>query len=79
MNGISNWNYKNIKKFLKENDFYICKTKKGSHEFYKKIQKNKTFLVNVNRTKKSFPQGTMKAMIRQSGIEEKIWRKFGNK
>jgi len=77
-NGIRNWSYRDITRFLKDHNFYLSHQLGGSHEAWVRIENDKEFVVNVNKTKSSYPPLTMKTMISQSGIDEKEWRKWGS-
>ncbi len=74
--GIRNWQYKDIKQFLKEHDFVMDYQTSSSHEFWRNGDK----VVNVNYISSgSYPPLTMKTMIRQSGIEESEWRSWAGR
>lgn len=79
-NGLNNWSYKDVSKFLKRNGFVFYRELKGSHEAWvKKAQKDegsKDYVVNVHKEKSSFGLNTIKTMIRSSGISEKVWREW---
>jgi hypothetical protein len=70
-----NWNYRNITDFLKSRGFSFSKELGGSHQAW--IKKgcggapNK--VVEINFTHRSYPPGTLKTIIRQSGIAEDEW------
>ncbi len=71
-NGLRNWKYKDVVKFLKKKGFEIDHQIPGSHEFWSNESKDR--IVNINRSNKSYPQRTLETMIRQSGIDKKKWR-----
>jgi len=73
-NGLRNWNYKQLIKFLEEKGFIFGKELPGSHETW--VNKETDAVVNVNYTKKTYPIRTLETMIRQSKIAKTIWRKF---
>lgn len=70
-NGLRNWTYKDLSKFLKSRNFKLDYMKKGSHEFW--INREKDKIVNVNRTNATYPIKTLETMITQSGIPKKEW------
>lgn len=73
--GLNNWNFNQVVKFLKKNDFSHVKTK-GSHFFYFKKAKTEQFLVVVPfHGNKSIDPKTMKSIISQSGISKEEWFK----
>lgn len=74
-NGLKNWSYKNLKKFLSKNGFVLDHQMKGSHEAWVGKVGGKDYVVNVNRTNKSYPIPTLETMISQSGLSKKDWRK----
>ena len=72
---LNNWTFKQVTSFLKEHNFVIHRTK-GSHFHYKKLGKDKNYLVSVPfHGNKSIPNGTMNSIVRQSGIEKEKWAK----
>ncbi len=71
--GIRNWSYKDVKKFLEQNDFSFARQGKGSHETWVKRGEPKDFVVTLSK-KKIIPTGTMENIIRQSGIPKKDWK-----
>jgi hypothetical protein len=77
---LHNWNYQDVTKFLKENGFGFQKELGGSHQSWVKLGKNgePERRVEINFTHGSYPVLTLKTMIRQSGIEQKEWIKWGN-
>jgi len=72
---LRNWSYSDVVRFLKENGFSFLKELRGSHEAWiKQAEKGKPDrIVEVNFTHKTYPVGTMKTMVRQSGIDEQNW------
>lgn len=76
-NGLRNWGYKDVLKFLKEHNFTFSKQKEGSHEAW--ISSDNESVVEVNGTKSSYPIRTLETMIRQSKIDKKEWRDWSNK
>ena len=74
-NGLFNWCYSDVTKFLKEKGFEFLETRKGSHEAW--INKNTQAIVEINfHGTKSFPPRTVETMIRQSKMDKKEWRKW---
>jgi predicted RNA binding protein YcfA (HicA-like mRNA interferase family) len=76
-----NWAYRDVIAFLKENGFTFLKPLKGSHEAWGKRgnDDNKPHRrVEVNLTHGSYPAVTLKLMIRQSGIPQAEWIKWGS-
>jgi len=70
-NGLRNWTYKDLSKFLRKHKFSIDYKKKGSHEFW--VNQEQTHIINVNRTNKTYPIKTLETMISQSGISKNEW------
>ena len=75
-NGLKNWTYKDLTKFLKDNGFVFSHQKDGSHEAYIAETDKIIRVVDVNKTKKSYPLRTLETMIRQSGLDKKAWREW---
>lgn len=76
-----NWTYRDVTSFLKESGFSFLKPLKGSHEAWIKRGSNDTEpdrRVEVNLTHGSYPAVTLKLMIRQSGIPQNEWIKWGS-
>lgn len=76
---LHNWNYNQVIDFLKDNGFHFNKPLKGSHEVWAKKAENgePDKRVEVNFTSDSYPGLTLKTMIRQSGIDQNEWIKWG--
>ena len=74
---LHNWSYRDVTTFLKKKGFELWKQIGGSHAAWKKKGDGKKpdRLVEVNFTHGNYPVGTMKTMIRQSGIDQKVWIK----
>ncbi len=71
--GINNWNYKQVEKFLINNNFRHIKSN-GSHNYFVGTIDNIPRVVTVPfHGKKSIPNGTMKSIIIQSGILKDKW------
>ncbi len=75
--GLKNWTYKDVIDFLREKGFQFYAERKGSHEAW---INNIGAIVEVNYIQggESYPLRTLKTMIRQSGIEQKEWIKWGS-
>ena len=71
-NGLRNWKYRDVTKFLSKNNFTLVRQKSGSHEFWQSKKSGK--IVNVNWTKREYPVKTLEIMISQSGLSKKDWR-----
>ncbi len=74
--GLSNWTYKDVCKFLKFYGFEFGTFLEGSHESW--YHPAKEAVVEVNRTKGSYPELTLLTMIRQSNMDRKIWRDWAH-
>ena len=74
-NGLKNWSYKDLKRFLSKNGFVLDHQMKGSHEAWVGEIDGRDCVVNVNRTSKSYPVKTLEIMIEQSNISKKEWRR----
>ncbi len=69
-NRLFNWTFTDIEKFLKNNGFILGHVR-GSHYYY---IGSKSRIVQVPfHGNKSFKPKTMKGIILQSGISQKIW------
>jgi predicted RNA binding protein YcfA (HicA-like mRNA interferase family) len=77
---LHNWSYNNVTDFLKENGFSFYKEVGGSHEAWIKRGDNKVpdRVVGMHFTSKIYLIGTMKRMIRESGIGEDEWIKWAS-
>jgi len=77
---LNNWSFRDVKAFLKENDFMFLKELGGSHQAWIKYGENgePDRRVEINFTHDSYPVKTLKTMIRQSGIPESEWIKWAN-
>jgi hypothetical protein len=75
---LHNWSYDNVTDFLKENGFAFYREVGGSHEAWIKRGEDKVpdKVVGMYFTHSSYSVGTMKRMIRTSGIEEDEWIKW---
>lgn len=78
--GISNWSYKDVKRFLELHDYAFHKDVDGSHEYW--ISPSKLCIVDVNfHGAKSYPERTLESMIRDSekcGLDKKHWKRWAN-
>jgi predicted RNA binding protein YcfA (HicA-like mRNA interferase family) len=77
---LRNWNYHDATAFLKEHGFSFQKSLKGSHQAWIKRGENggPDRRVEVSIPRDSYHPKTFKNMIRQSGIAEDVWTKWGN-
>ncbi len=75
--GLHNWAYKDVCTFLKEYGFEFNTYLFGSHESW--LNKETSAVVEVNRTKSSYPTLTLETMIRQSKLGKDIWREWAGK
>jgi len=66
-NGLSNWNYRDVIDFLKENGFKFGNQKDGSHEAWINIKTQAVVDINFHGSK-SFVPKTLETMIRQSKL-----------
>jgi hypothetical protein len=74
---LRNWTYRDVINFLEEHDFVFLKELPGSHErWIKRIEGAADKVVEVNFTHRSYPLGTIKTMVRQSGIDQAEWIKW---
>lgn len=80
-NGLKNWVYKDVIKFLKANGFLFSKELEGSHEAWIKMNVNPPAIVDIDFKKgsHSYPQRTLETMIGQSGLDKKVWREWAGK
>ncbi|TSC83540.1 MAG: hypothetical protein G01um101417_523 [Parcubacteria group bacterium Gr01-1014_17] len=76
-NGLNNWTYKDVARFLKESGFTFHREKPGSHEAW--INEETIAVVEVNVTHGSYPIRTLETMIRQSKIDKTDWRKWASR
>lgn len=76
-NGLNNWTYKDVTRFLKESGFAFYQEKAGSHEAW--TNEGTTAIVEINFTHGSYPIRTLETMIRQSKIDKKAWRKWASR
>lgn len=73
-NGLRNWSYRDVTKFLKEKGFSFHKELDGSHESWVNLETQS--IVNVNSTSSAYPPRTLETMIRQSKLDKKTWRNW---
>jgi len=74
--GLSNWSYKNIIEFLTENGFEFHEERKGSHEAWINPNTQKIVEINYHGKNGTYSERTLETMIRQSGLDKKVWRKW---
>ncbi len=74
---LHNWSYRELTGFLKKNGFTFFKELGGSHQAWIKRGEdgNSDKIVGLHFTHSTYSIGTMKRMIRESGIEERLWIK----
>jgi predicted RNA binding protein YcfA (HicA-like mRNA interferase family) len=72
---LHNWNYRNVTDFLKSRGFNFYKELGGSHQAWikKGCSGAPNKVVEINFTHRAYPPGTLKTIIRQSGIAENEW------
>jgi predicted RNA binding protein YcfA (HicA-like mRNA interferase family) len=70
MGQFSNWTFKHVEKFLKQNNFVYVGSK-GSHYFFKK---EIALVVVPMHGAKAIPIGTLKSIIKQSKISKENWK-----
>jgi hypothetical protein len=77
---LHNWSYANVTDFLKENGFSFYKEVSGSHQAWIKRGNDEVpdRVVGMHFTSKSYLVDAMKRMIRDSGIDEDVWIKWGS-
>ena len=75
--GLNNWTYKDVCAFLKEHGFSFSTYLGGSHESW--LNTETVAVVEVNRTKSSYPPRTLETMIRQSKLGKDVWRDWASK
>jgi predicted RNA binding protein YcfA (HicA-like mRNA interferase family) len=72
-NGLMNWTFEKVTKFLKKHNF-IYNYARGSHHFYIGSQGGISRQVSVPfHGKKAIKPRTMKSIILQSGISKEEW------
>jgi len=72
--GIRNWTYRDVASFLAGHGFMLHHTRGSHHYFLGKVAGNMRQVSVQYHASKSIPLGTMKAIMRQSGIPENVWR-----
>jgi len=77
---LHNWTYRDVTDFLRENEFSFYKEIKGSHQAWIKRGENRApdTIIELNFTHHSYPLGTLKLIILQSGIPRDEWIKWGS-
>ena len=77
---LHNWTYRDVTDFLRESGFSFLEELGGSHQRWGKRGENDEpdRFVEVSFRHDSNPVMTMKKMIRQSGIDEEAWIKWGS-
>ena len=78
MRGLNNWTFGEVVGFLLGHGFVECTdghAKRTSHHYYQRCYKAKYYLVHVQfHPRSSIAIGTMKAIVKTSGISEIEWR-----
>ena len=73
--GLNNWTYNDVTRFLKEYNFKLNHTR-GSHFYYVGVYEGRTRHVCVPyHGSGAIKPRTVKGIILQSGIPEKVWTK----
>lgn len=71
--GLSNWAFRDVQSFLLGHGFTLHHVR-GSHYYFKRYKKDRFYMTHVQyHGAKSIPEGTMSAIIRQSGIPKQEW------
>ena len=71
--GLSNWTFRDVQNFLLEHGFTLHHVR-GSHYYFKKYEQNRFYMTHMQyHGAKSIPEGTLRAIIRQSGIPKDQW------
>ena len=70
--GLNNWSFRQVVKFLKSFSFQETHVR-GSHHYYSGFYNNLPRMVTVPNHKQ-IKTGTMKGIVSQSGVPEKLWR-----
>lgn len=70
--GVFNWTYRDVTRFIREHGFVFHKQAEGSHEYWVNEPTGKVVDINF-RGRKAFRPKTLLTMIRQSGIDKKVW------
>ena len=72
-NGINNWTYSDVKKFLNKRNFTLVR-KKGSHHHYRGYDGQiRLVTVPFHGKNEAIRPRTMNSIIAQSGIDKKEW------
>jgi len=76
---LRNWSYRDATDFLRENGFRYLKPLKGSHQAWFKGGEDGVpdRRVEVSIPRDSYGPKTIKNMVRQSGIRESEWIRWG--
>ncbi len=77
---LHNWNYKDVTTFLKQNGFSFYREVSGSHQAWIKYGEDGTpdRIVGLHFTSREYHVGTMKRVVKESGITENAWVKWAN-
>jgi len=73
---LRNWSYREVTDFLREKGFRFHRELGGSHQAWirRGLENEPDTILEINFTRRSYPLGTLKTIIRQSGIDEREWR-----
>ena len=73
-NGINNWTYSDVKKFLSKRNFVLVRSK-GSHHHFRGVINREIRLVTIpfHGKNNAIKPRTMNAIITQSGISKDKW------
>lgn len=71
--GTSNWTFRDVQSFLLSHGFSLHHVR-GSHYYFKKYNDGRFYMTHVQyHGSKTIPEGTMNAVIHQSGIPKEEW------
>lgn len=76
---LHNWNYNRVTDFLIANGYSFYREVGGSHEAWIKRGKDGELdtVVGIHFTHKSYHINAMKRMIKESGLAQEVWIKWG--
>lgn len=72
-NGINNWTYSDVKKFLSKRNFVLARSKGSHHHFRGYVGEIRLVTVPFHGKNESIKPRTMNAIITQSGIQKDEW------
>jgi len=77
-NGLFNWNFKDVDRFLRKHHFEHVNTE-GSHLYYRgRVDGEERLTFIPWHRGKSIPPKTLESTIHKSGIPKEFWKKWGN-